>query len=303
MIVEHEIISLIEERGPLTGAEILEAISGDSLILWRSCMLSKRLKVRHVGTRYLRLDRAVDGFARLSPSILREFLTYSVVGKEDDLAALEQKATEIIAHTEKISKAKTELAYQIASTLLGNIAGEWGMENQICFVLAGDIVFNMAHDVPRPERSTGRLVTGSDMDIVVIVDDEFPDDLMKRLDESIYREKYSLLMAPHIKEEIDYIVKRLSRVLEQVRFDTFKHMVACKILYEGSLLCGSESLFTTVKSLLREHGVIEKLNKLERQARAFRKASEKYLLSRDPNKVRNENLCLFYPTEESEEFE
>lgn len=301
--MEEEIIGLIEKRGPLTGAEILEATGADSLILWRTCMLSQSMIVRHVGTRYLRLDRAVDGFARLSPSILREFLTYSIIGVNGDIDPLEQKARDLISHIEKVSKAKMELAYRIASGLIGGLGTEWALKDQICFIIAGDIVFNMAHDVPRPERSTGRLVTGSDMDIVVVVSDEFPEDLMNRLDDEIYREKYSLLMAPHVKEEIDYIVKRLSRIREQVRFDSFKHMVACKILDEGTLLYGSEDLFTSVKSMLRESGVTEKLNVLEKKAGISRNESEQYLLFQDPKKVKDEGLSLFYPTEESEEFE
>ena len=82
--MENKIISLIERQGPLTGSEILETVGGDGLILWRACRLSKILTVRTVGTRYLRLDRKVEGFARLSPSILREFLTFSVVGIQGD---------------------------------------------------------------------------------------------------------------------------------------------------------------------------------------------------------------------------
>jgi hypothetical protein len=146
-------------------------------------------------------------------------------------------------------------------------------------------------------------VTGSDLDIVVIVDDEFPDDLMKKLDDSIYQEKLRLLMAPHLKEEIDYIVKKLSRVREQVCFDTFKRMVACKILHEGTLLYGSEFLFTTVKKMLRDHGVIQKIKNLEQLAKVHRRDAEEYLLYEDPKKIKAESSCLFYPTEESEEFE
>jgi hypothetical protein len=126
---------------------------------------------------------------------------------------------------------------------------------------------------------------------------------MKKLDDYIYTEKYKLLTAPHIKEEIDYIVKKLSRVREQVRFETFKHMVACKILQEGTLLHGSENLFTTVKAMLRKHGVTEKLKELEKKAKVFRQDAEQYLLYEDPEKIKAESTCLFYPTEESEEFE
>lgn len=301
--MENRIISLVERQGPLTGSEILETVGGDGLILWRACKLSKTLTVRTVGTRYLRLDRKIEGFARLSPSILREFLTFSVVGMQGDSNSIEHKAQELISHIEEVSKAKVELAYRIASWLVSWVEEEWALENDICFIIGGDIVYDMAHDVPRPERGTGKMVAGSDMDLVVIVDDDFPDDLMKRLDEAIYQEKYRLLMAPHLKEEIDYIVKKPERIREQVRFETFKHMVACKILQEGTLLYGSDILFTTIKAMLREHGVTEKLNDLEKRAEVFRKDAEEYLLREEPEKIKAESLFLFYPTEESEEFE
>ena len=144
---------------------------------------------------------------------------------------------------------------------------------------------------------------GSDMDIVVVVDDHFPEKLMGRLDEEIYQEKYRLLLNPYLNEEIDYIVKNLDRVRAQVKFDSFRHMVACKILYEGTLLYGSDSLFHTIKTMLRESGVTQKIDAMERLAKAFRDKAEDYLIRENPEKIREESLNLFYPVEESEEFE
>lgn len=301
--VEKEIIKLIKQKGPLTGAEILEDIQGDSLILWRTCKLSKNLTIRTVGYRYLRLDRRIEGYARLSPSFLREFLTYSVIGLTEEPVSINRRVQDIALHIENVSRVKSELAYSIVSALMDRLENEFPVNDHSCFILAGDIVHNMAHDVPRPERSTGKMVNGSDMDVVVIVDDRFPNRLMKRLDEAIYQEKQRILTIPHLREEIDYIVKNLDRVREQVRFNTFKHMVACKILQEGTLLYGSEEIFHTVKKMLMEQGVIDKLNVLERMAKAFRKRAEDYLLSEDLHKIKEESLYLFYPTEEFEEFE
>lgn len=301
--MEQEILNLIERLGPLTGAEILEALGSDGISVWRACRLSQRLTVRTIGTHYLRLDRRVDGYARLSPSILREFLTYSVIGLPKDPSAMEDRAKALISHIEEVSRAKLDLAYQMASGLASRIESEWPMDEQSCFIIAGDIVYNMAHDVPRPERSTGRLVQGSDMDMVVIVEDSCEEAFMKRLDEAIYQEKYRLLITPHIREEVDYVVKSLSRVQEQLRFDTFKHMVACKILQEGTFLYGSEDLFQGVKEMLRDSGVTDKLNELEKRAKVFRTEAEAYLLRENTDKIREENLYLFFPTEESEEFE
>ena len=301
--METELIRLVKEKGPLTGAEILKAMDNDLLLLWRSCKLSKHLAIRTIGRRYLRLDRRIEGFARLSPSILREFLTYSIIGLAEDPEALFQRANEINSHIEQITKAKSELAYTILSAVVDRFGNSDLIGRQACIIIAGDIVYNMAHDVPRPERSTGKLIKGSDMDIVVVVDDLFPKRLIERLDEIIYREKQDILMTPHLREEIDYIVKDMNRVREQMKFETFKHMVACKILQEGTLLYGSEDLFSTIKGMLRKQGITEKLNDLENRARHFRKDAERHLLKEHTDKIGEEYQHLFYPTEESEEFE
>ncbi|MCX5802350.1 MAG: hypothetical protein NTU69_02250 [Proteobacteria bacterium] len=301
--MEKEVVKLIKARGPLTGSELREAIEGDSLILWQACNASKKLLMRTLGTRYLRLDRRVDGYARLSPSILREFLTYSVIGLDYEPDALARRAQEIEHHIEEVSRSKFELAHNIVSDVRRQLEDEWPEDHRVCFIVAGDIVYNMAHDVPRPEKSTGKMVQGSDIDLIVVVDDQLSDDFIKRLDDSIYHEKHRILIAPSLKEEIDYVVKRLKRVRDQVRFDTFKHMVACKILQEGMLLYGSEDLFHTIKDMLYEYGVTEKLNNLEKLAIALRNDVEEYLLGSDLDKIKREDLYLFYSAEESEEFE
>jgi len=118
-----------------------------------------------------------------------------------------------------------------------------------------------------------------------------------------YREKQKVLITPHLREEVDYVVKDLARVREQMEFDTFKRMVACKILQESTLLFGKQDLFETIKSMLLEQGITEKLMRMEEHAAIFRSNAETTLLREDPAKIKNEGLYLFYPTEESEEFE
>jgi len=140
------------------------------------------------------------------------------------------------------------------------------------------------------------------VDLVVIVDPFFPKDLVEKLDEAIFLEKSRLLMTPHLQEEIDYIVKDVNRVTEQLRFDSFKHMVACKILHEGTLLYGSEALFHWIKKTLKEWGVHEKLQAMEEASYRFRKKAEEYLLTESLQTIKESDLSLFYPVEESEEF-
>jgi hypothetical protein len=301
--LENTILSLLEERGPLTGSELLESTGEEGGLLWKTCRASTKLMVSTLGTRYLRLDRRVEGYARLSPSILREFLTYSVIGSVRDPHSVAMRVRAVMSHIEEVSRAKSLLAYNVISSLGSRLTYGTSLNEHACFILAGDIVYNMAHDVPRPERSTGKLVRGSDIDLVVIVDEFFSPEAVARLDEVIYQEKYRLFMTPHIREEIDYIVKDFDRVFEQLRFDTFKHMVACKILEEGTFLFGSEAIFERLKALLREHGVIDRLRAMEREAQLFRMNAENYLLALDSERIKESGTYLFYPAEESEEFE
>jgi len=300
--MKEEIINLISTHGPLTGSEIKKFLSGDNLLLWQTCKTSSHLEVKSVGVRYLRFDRQVDGFARLSPSILREFLTYSVVGLSDKPLLIQKRGEEIFSHIVKVSRSKLELARNLVEVVKAQVGDTWPHE-QVCFILAGDIVYDMAHDVPRPERSTGELVRGSDIDLVVILQDNVPDDFIRKLDSAIYQEKYKYLKSPSINEEIDYVIKKLERVREQVRFDTFKHMVACKILQEGKLIGGSDRLYHEVIRLLEDHGVLEKLDRLQEAAIAFRKQEEEFLVQNDAKSINREDLYFFYPAEESEEFE
>lgn len=321
--LEERVTEILREKGPLTGAELHEQSKGDSLALWQTCRSSPALKTRTVGRRYLRLDPQVEGYARLSPSILREFFTYTVIGLADEPETLERRRQEIASRIAAISREKRELAHRFIEGIAGRFknagqnggqdegpdsrqsrgAGGWPQE-RMCVILAGDVVYGMAHRVPRPERSTGKLVDGSDIDLVVILADDIPDRFAERLDAAIYQSKYQMLINPSIKEEIDYVVKNMARVDEQLRFDTFKRMVACKILYEGVLLHGSAAMFKDIASRLRERGIARQLEEMEKQAHTFREAGQEYLL-RHPHgqAMGSEMRKLFYSAEESEEFE
>ncbi len=313
MKTEDRVVRVVEQLGPLTGAELQATLPsagssaqtgpGDAAFdCWKTAMLSDRLAVRKVGTRYLRLDRKVAGFARLSPSILREFLTYSVVGLAGDTAALERKAEQSLALIRAVSRAKLDLASGVAG-IAARVAVGPAPEEPFCVFIAGDVVYDMAHDVPRPERSTGSMVRGSDLDLVVVVDDAAPEALLEQLDEAIYQQKYRHLINPSAREEIDYIVKRFQRLREQAAFDTFKKMVACKILQEGVFLHGGRALFDDAKTLLDEYAVTQKLAAMEVDAARLREDAERHLLGSDQRVLSGDDLHLFYTADESEEFE
>jgi len=294
------LIRLLEERGPLTGKDLVRETGFDVFRAWKACHSCDQIFSRLVGRRYLRLDQKVEGYARLSPSIMREFLNYTIVGLKRHEPALQSMAQSLQQQLAAISSKKMQLAGQTVAPLIEEHPKGDLIRERAAFIIAGDVVFNMAHAEPRPEFSTGELVMGSDLDLIIVVDD-LPEALITDMDRIVYREKYNLLINPASKEELDYIIKDLDKVKEQLRFDSFKAMVASKILYEGHFMGGSRSLFALIKSLLDDFAISSKIALLEEKASQDRVEAEK-LLASPGNKDQDEELMsLFYTTEEKEE--
>ena len=290
---------ILAQRGPLTGAELSAAGDfADVLELWRACH-APGLVLRRTGRRYLRLDVAVAGFARLSPSIRREFLTYTLVGLENQQAALETRAAALEANAAAISREKIDLARESICMAMADLPDEARLLRRATFLIAGDVTYQMAHRVPRPEKSSGRMVRGSDLDVIVVVADDLPEAERRTLDEAIYRQKHYLLTHPDIQEEIDYVLKPLEKVRQQLACDRFEHMVACKILCECRLLYGSPFLYDEILKLVDASGARAKLAALQTAAETERAEAERILL--DPAACAKNHLHLFYTREESEE--
>jgi len=297
---EEKIINLLRKSGPLRGKEILDNISEDALLLWRICNTSVDIIVKIIGNKYLRLDKRIDGFARLSPSIMREFLTYTVAGLKTDYQKVDKKAEALADSIISISRDKLELSKEVISKIVNSQKNHPEIMARTVFILAGDIVYNMAHSELRPEPSTGEMVRGSDLDIIIITSG-LDNDIISKLDSSIYEEKYYLLKNPAYREEIDYIIKDFQRVIKQLNFDTFEHMVASKILDEGIFVFGSLYLFNKVKDMLAKQKITEKLKKLEETAFAKRVDAWSYLLNNEGTLEQEEYKNLFYTKEETEE--
>lgn len=266
--------------GPLTGKGLADATALGMFELWRACRSLDGIVVKLVGKRYLRLDKNVEGFARLSPSIQRELSTYSVIGLKKDSREIIRKAARLESEIKKISMRKLEAAKAAVLHVLARVPSRAYVEQNACFIIGGDVAIGMAHGEPRPVACTGEMVDGSDLDIVVITKDSFPKELLKGLDEAMYEIKYQMLRGVGKKEEMDYVIKSLSKVRRQARFKTFKHMIACKIICESRLLAGSAELYKDVLGIMKKSRVDEKIKELVRTAAAKRKKAEKSLLEK-----------------------
>lgn len=295
------LIKILDSCGPLTGKELLIKIGCDHFSLWAACNRCDQIITRIIGNRYLRLDKHVKEYARLSPSIMREFYGYTVVGTARYAQEIEKKAAALQQEITEISKRKLELAQTIITNLVETHPHSELIKKCACFMIAGDVVYKMAHAEPRPESSTGELVKGSDLDIIVIFKD-LPEPLLSSLDAAIYTEKYKLLINPACREEIDYIIKDISTVQEQLKFKDFKSMVAAKILDEANFLFGSEELFNRVKNMLVEKGIPDKIDSFLKKALINREQAQSYLMLKANEETSEEEFMkLFYTAEEKEE--
>ncbi len=296
----NRIIELLKIYGPLTGKELCDKTMLDELSLWRLCNKSNEIILKTFGKRFLRLDIRVEGYGRLSPSIKREFLTYTVIGLKKDSGKIDERVDSLYNKIKNISRQKFELAREIIKKIAECQAEPAIITSSACFIIAGDIVYQMAHSEPRPEKSTGKLVRGSDIDIVVVTEN-LPESTVKDIDNSIYQEKYYLIKNPSYREEIDYIVKDIGKVRTQLKFDTFKSMIASKILSEGEFLLGSHDIFEKIKEMLLKHKIPEKLLAIEEKAIANREKARSYLLGSTELLPEEQYMKLFYTKQEKEE--
>ncbi len=298
-MAEGEISSILSETGPLIGAKLVERTRMEVLSLWQHCRKSPSIQLRTAGRRFLRLDRNVDGYARLSPSIRREFLTYTFVGLDSQGKELEAKIEQLECEICRISRLKLDIAAASVAAAVAFLSDKDTILEKSCFIIAGDVVYDMSHTVPRPEKSTGEMVQGSDLDIIVVAEDDLHPEIVNSLDSAIHKRKHLLLV--NDREEIDYLIKSMSRVREQLEFDMFSSMVACKILNEGRFLYGNQAVFQKMKNLIDEYQIPGRLKALEEQAVSRREAAEAQLQDGCAEKNRLECYNLFYTHAEEDE--
>ncbi len=292
---------LLTAHEPCTGAELLDLGDLEVLPLWQACRTQPGIVMQHVGRRYLRLDKTVEGYARLSPSIRREFLTYTVIGLTGQMEEIVARCLELQQEFVRISQHKREFARDVIRRIVESSPNRERLRAHLCYMIAGDVTYGMAHTVERPEPSTGRPVRGSDLDVVIVSDETLAAAEREALDATIHREKWIMLVLPHLREEIDYVIKDTARVMAQLQFDTFRHMVACKILHESELLYGNVELFARIKRLVDEFDIPDKLARMEDRAIRERETAEMQLVRQLVGEQAQRWQHLFFTSEEREE--
>jgi len=97
----------------------------------------------------------VEGYARLSPSIRREFLNYTVVGLAGQMEKIAVRCLELQQGFVSISQYKREFARDVIRWIVESSPNRERLCTHLCYLIAGDVTYDMAHTVERSEPSTG----------------------------------------------------------------------------------------------------------------------------------------------------
>jgi hypothetical protein len=293
--LEAEILEILNNQDSVLGVDIATALGNRYFEIWRTCHNSSKIYSTPFGHYYLRIDKKIEGLARLSPSILRDFLTYTRISALEKFEKALGDAAKSRQEHVHISDEKRSIARQIiAETLPDDILAHTGV------LIAGDVCRNMAHLVPRPERTTGKLVRGSDIDLIFIIEKEGP--LRAEIEGRITEAKAIYLQHPALREELDFVVNTLDHYREASIFKGVHDMISCKAALEGQHLAGSKTILQKSTDILLRAQIPRKVIKLTEKAFSDRlQAMER--LRKDPNVIgMPRERRLFYYSDEIWEF-
>ena len=239
--IETCVSQILAEKGPQIGKELAAGLPHvPVLALWQACYRSRTFHVSHFASYYLRYDITRSDQVRLSPSILRDFMSFTLFGLQGQRdQMIERQGTLANMHRE-ISREKISVAQQAMKQLFVSLGRE--VRSQLCAFIAGDLAYFLAHNEPREHAASGEMVKGSDIDIVIILSESLPDEIKTRIDAEMTALKSLYLRHPQYRHEIDFICKRKSTMERQFQYTDIHDKIASKIAYESMFLGGSLTL-------------------------------------------------------------
>ena len=258
MKIEQEIKSTLKEFGPLSGSQLSEKLPEfTNIALWRQCYGSASIRVSNCARYYLRYDITRDNQLRLSPSILRDFLTFSLVYLTDHMVEIVEAGTRIANQFRTISLKKLNWAREALLQLDEDL--QQVLYDHCVVFLSGDIAYFLAHKTIRTHNQLGVQVNGSDIDIVIVTNRGAPQDKIERIESQLLTTKKIFLTTPHIAEELDFIVKPIDTMLAQLRYQDIHQKIASKILYESYFLMGRVDIYHTLMKHLKLSGTWDQI--------------------------------------------
>lgn len=298
--VEARVVEAIREKGPRIGKELaFDLPDVPSLALWQACYKSRELHISHFASYYLRFDITRDDQVRLSPSILRDFLSFTLFGLPGQRDQMIERQGTLSNYHREVSKEKIAVAQDVMSNLLVQMPRE--VRANLCAFIAGDLAYFLAHNEPREHAGIGEMIKGSDIDIIVIHQDLAPD-IVEGIENDMTQLKNFYLRHPNHRHEIDFVVKSRAKMERQFRYTDIHDKIASKIAYESMFLGGSLPLYMAVRDTMKRTGVDELIEMDFAHALQDRKNAMRTLLEWTSGELDDETRSLFYFSQERVEF-
>jgi len=301
--IEAKIKKVLKNSGPLSGGQLCEKFSDISdIAIWRACYASNNIQVSNCARYYLRYDILRGNQLRLSPSILRDFLTFSLIYLKEQVVEIVEAGTRLANQFRRISLEKLTWARE-ALLQLDEDLQQVIYDNCVVF-LSGDIAYFLAHESKRQHSQLGVEVNGSDIDIVIIANRGAPQDKIERIESQLLITKKIYLTTPDIAEELDFIVKPIDTMLSQLSYNDIHQKIASKILYESYFLMGRVDIYQSLMKHLKISGTWDRIEGDFEIALSQRKDTiEKILaLAPDVSTEDPEVASLFFASKERLEF-
>jgi len=303
MKIDLDIRRILEENGPLTGSELSENLPEyTDIALWRQCYGSDTIRVSNCARYYLRYDILRGNQLRLSPSILRDFLTFSLIYLTDQMVEIVEIGTRLANKFRTNSLKKLNWAREALLQLDDDL--QEVLYNHCVVFLSGDIAYYLAHETKRRHSQLGVEVNGSDIDIVIVTNRGAPPDKIARIESQLLTTKKVYLTTPHIGEELDFIVKPIDTMLEQLNYGDIHQKIASKILYESYFLMGRVDIYQTLMKHLNLRGTLDSIERDFETALGQRKdtIAKILALAADASTDDPEVASLFFASKERLEF-
>lgn len=303
--LEARVAAELDAGGPMTGGELSARMEDASPIaLWRVCYESNLFRVINCARYYLRYDILRDNQLRLSPSILRDFLTFSLVFQPSQRTQALEKSALLANKHRIISRNKIRIARQVILSIDEDTRQV--LSDNACFFISGDVAYFLGHDVPRIHPEYETKINGSDIDILIIYNNHVDAELITSAEDQILNFKARALRDPNVGEEIDFLFKPVSKMFSQLAYRDIHDKIASKILYESFYLFGRMDLYERLLFELEVSGAKAKIEADFETALSERKETFRKIFELSPNSGKEldpEIESLFYFSQERLEFQ
>lgn len=302
--LEATVLEALRRIGPASGQKLIDFLPDFLPIdVWRVCYLSNMIRIRNCARYYIRYDITRQNQLRLSPSILRDFLTFSIIYTPNQrTVGLEDSA--VLANKHRlISQKKLSLARKAIMSL--DTQSQNILQRDSCAFVSGDVAYFLGHNTPRIHKQSKTKINGSDVDVVFVFNNHVKSLDIKRAEEQFLEFKYVALKDPSVGEELDFIFKPITKMMEQMQYRNINEKIASKILYESLYTFGRLEIYEGLMAELEFSGAKAKIEKDFKTALYERKETYRKLLSLSGHELQldSETESLFYFSQERLEFQ